>query len=84
MAGILDTVRGALINGTPGYGQVNKALDNAAASQNAGALKSYQDKYGPNVGQRIYQEDQAKATAAAQPSGQGHMGAWADKMHPTK
>lgn len=84
MAGILDTVRNAVAMGTPGYGQVSKALDNAASSQSSAALKSYQDKYGPNVGQRIYQEDQAKAAAAAQPSGQGHMGDWADKMHPRK
>lgn len=86
MAGIIDSVRKALTYGTPGYGQVNKALDTAAAasaSPNA-ELKSYQDKYGPSVGQRIYQQDQAAKTSAATAQGQGHMGAWADKMHPTK
>lgn len=87
MAGILDSVRNALAGSMPGVSQATKALGNANDAASNAELKSYQDKYGPNNGARIYQQDQAAKTApaqsAAQPQGQGHMGSWADKMHPT-
>jgi len=83
MSNFLDNAREALATAVPGFGQATKALqtantNNATAASNA-QLKSYQDKYGPNIGQQLYQQDQAKASSA----GQGHMGDWADKMHPT-
>lgn len=85
MAGILDSVRSAIGGVMPGVPQATKALGDANDAASNAELKSYQDKYGPNNGARFYQQDQAaKARPAAQPQGQGHMGAWADKTHPTK
>lgn len=83
MAGILDSIRQGIVDATPLLGGVNKAIAQAGSSppsdQNNAELQSYKDKYGPNVGARIYQQDQA---AKATPAGQGHMGSWADKEHP--
>lgn len=89
MAGILDSVRSAIAGAMPGVPQATQALGAANSAADNAQLKSYQDKYGPNNGARIYQQDQAAAKAASSPApaaqsqGQGHMGSWADKMHPT-
>lgn len=84
MAGILDNVRDAIAGALPGYKSATDALGNANSAADAAQLKSYQDKYGPNVGARIYQDDKAKAAAAssATPPGQGHMGDFANKTYP--
>jgi hypothetical protein len=90
MAGVLDAIGAAvgkaIGNNTPGYSGAAKALGNANDAATSAAVKSYQDKYGPTLGQQYYAQDQAKAAAAkpaATAPGQGHMGSWADQMHPT-
>ena len=48
------------MNPVSNLNRVSAALGSAMAAGDAAELKSYQDKYGPTQGQRLYEQDQAK------------------------